>query len=77
MARAKLLLQEIVTNAQNIGDTIYDPLLILDRNLCARSTNRAFYQTFRAAPEQTENQFIQDLSRVLGRLHTPSRLPSW
>lgn len=54
MARAKLLLQEIETYAQNIGDTIRDPLLILDRELRVKSANRAFYKTFGAWPEETE-----------------------
>ncbi len=61
MARAKLLLQEIETYAQNIGDTIRDPLLILDRDLCVKSANRAFYQTFHAFPEETEGQPISEL----------------
>jgi len=61
MARAKLLLQEIETYAQNIGDTIRDPLLILDRDLCVKSANRAFYKTFQEMPEETENRFIHEL----------------
>lgn len=46
MARAKLLLQEIETYAQNIGDTVREPLLILDRELRIKSANRAFYKMF-------------------------------
>jgi len=61
MARAKLLLQEIETYAQNIGDTIRDPLLILDRALCAKSANRSFYKTFQTLPEETEGRTIQKL----------------
>jgi len=61
MARAKLLLQEIETYAQNIGDTIRDPLLILDRDLCIKSANRAFYKTFQASPEETEDRRIGEL----------------
>jgi len=61
MARAKLLLQEIETYAQNIGDTVRDPLLILDRGLCVKSANRAFYKTFQALPEDTEGRLIQEL----------------
>ncbi|MGI4789459.1 MAG: SpoIIE family protein phosphatase [Janthinobacterium lividum] len=61
MARAKLLLQEIETYAQNIGDTIRDPLLILDRDLRVKSANRSFYKTFQALPEDTEGCFIQEL----------------
>ena len=61
MARAKLLLQEIETYAQNIGDTIRDPLLILDRDLRVKSANRAFYKTFLALSEDTEGCLINEL----------------
>ncbi len=61
MARAKLLLQEIETYAQNIGDTIRDPLIILDRDLCVKSANRAFYKTFKVFPEETEGRPISEL----------------
>ena len=61
MARAKLLLQEIETYAQNIGDTIRDPLLILDRDLCVKPANRSFYKTFQALPEETEGRFVNEL----------------
>ena len=61
MARAKLLLQEIETYAQNIGDTIRDPLLILDRDLRVKSANRAFYKTFKVFPEETEGQPIAEI----------------
>ena len=61
MARAKLLLQEIETYAQNIGDTVRDPLLILDRDLCVKSANRSFYKTFQTTPEDTEDRLIGDL----------------
>lgn len=61
MARAKLLLQEIETYAQNIGDTIRDSLLILDRDLCVKSANRSFYKTFQTSPEETEDKAIGEL----------------
>ena len=59
--RAEQLLAEIETYAQNIVDTVREPLLMLDRNLCVRSANRAFYQTFRVSPEETENALIYEL----------------
>lgn len=61
MARAKLLLQEIETYAQNIGDTIRDPLVILDKDLRVKSANRSFYKTFQVLPEDTEGCFINEL----------------
>lgn len=32
--------------AQGVGDTVRDPLLVLDSNLCVLSANPAFYRTF-------------------------------
>ncbi len=61
MARAKLLLQEIETYAQNIGDTVRDPLVILDRDLRVKSANRSFYKTFQTSPEDTEDCLISEL----------------
>jgi PAS domain S-box-containing protein len=40
-------LDDASTLAQAIVDTIRDPLLVLDQNLCVVSANRSFYQTFR------------------------------
>ena len=47
--------------AQNIGDTIRDPLLILDRDLRVKSANRAFYKTFHTSPEETDDCLIDEL----------------
>lgn len=47
--------------AQNIVDTVREPLVILDAELCVRSANRAFYQTFRVSPAETENHLIYEL----------------
>lgn len=59
--RAEGLLAEIETYAQNIVDTVREPLLMLDPTLRVRSANRAFYQTFHVSPEQTENHLIYEL----------------
>jgi len=72
MAKAKQLLQEIETYAQNIGDTIRDPLVILDRELRVKSANRAFYKTFQATPEETEGQLIYKLGN--GQWNIPDLL---
>ncbi len=72
MARAKLLLQEIETYAQNIGDTVRDPLIILDRDLRVKSANRAFYKVFKVFPEETEGQLIGALGD--GQWNIPSLL---
>jgi len=49
------------TYAQNIVDTVREPLLILDETLRVRSANRAFYQTFHVSSEETEGQLIYEL----------------
>ena len=59
--RAERLLAEIETYAQNIVDTMREPLLMLDTSLRVRSANRAFYQTFQVLPGETEDQLIYEL----------------
>ncbi len=59
--RAERLLADIETYAQNIVDTVREPLLMLDPALRVRSANRAFYQTFQVSPEETENCLIYEL----------------
>src|SRR5947207_109768 len=59
--RAERLLAEIETYAQNIVDTVREPLLTLDPTLRVRSANRAFYQTFHVSPEETEDRLIYEL----------------
>jgi signal transduction histidine kinase/DNA-binding response OmpR family regulator len=51
----------IETYAQDIVDTVREPLLILDTTLRVQSGNRAFYHTFRVSPEETENRLIYEL----------------
>ena len=52
---------DIETYAQDIVDTVREPLLMLDANLRVQSANRAFYETFKVSPEETENQLIYEL----------------
>ena len=59
--RSEADLKAIETYAQNIVDTVREPLLILDTTLRVRSANRAFYQTFHVSPEETENRLIYEL----------------
>src|SRR5687767_11002053 len=53
--------EDVQNFAQNIVDTVREPLLILDAALRVRSANRAFYQTFQVSPEETENRLIYEL----------------
>jgi PAS domain-containing protein len=65
------LVEEIESYAQDIVDTVREPLLILDTSLRVRSANRAFYQTFRVSPEETENRLIYELGN--GQWDIPDR----
>ncbi len=55
------LVPDIETYAQDIVDTVREPLLMLDTTLRVRSANRAFYQTFRVTAAETEDQLIYEL----------------
>ena len=46
---------------QSILDTGREPFLVLDASLHVVTANRAFYQAFRVAPEQTLGRFVYDL----------------
>jgi PAS domain S-box-containing protein len=55
------LVDDIQNHAQNIVDTVREPVLILDATLRVRSANRAFYQTFHVSPAETECRLIYEL----------------
>ncbi len=55
------LVEDIQDYAQDIVDTVREPLLILDATLRVRSANRAFYQTFHVTPAETEGHLIYEL----------------
>ena len=61
MLRRKPRVEDIETYAQDIVDTVREPLLMLDTTLRVRSANRAFYQTFRVSAEETEDRLIYEL----------------
>ena len=61
LRRSKPRVDEIETYAQDIVNTVREPLLMLDTTLRVRSANRAFYQTFLVSPEETENRLIYEL----------------
>src|SRR4030095_10804563 len=56
--RRERMVLDALTDAQNIIATLREPFIVLDDNLRVRTANRAFYQTFQALPEETENQYI-------------------
>ena len=47
--------------AEAIVETVREPLVILNQNLQVIKANKTFYETFRAAREETENRLIYDL----------------
>ena len=47
--------------AEAIVETVREPLVILDQNLQVLQANKMFYETFRAAPGETEGRLIYDL----------------
>ncbi len=61
MIEQQRLVEEIQNYAQNIVDTVREPLLILDATLRVQSANRAFYQTFHVTPAETEGRLIYEL----------------
>ncbi len=59
--RSQQLLEQIESYAQDVVDTVREPLLILDSSLRVHSANSAFYQTFHVSSEETENRLIYEL----------------
>jgi hypothetical protein len=47
--------------AQGIVDTVADPLLVLDRDLCVETASRAFYDTFKVGRDETIGQHLYEL----------------
>src|SRR5947209_358240 len=55
------LVEDIQNYAQDIVDTVREPLLMLDTTLRVRSANNAFYQTFHVSADETEDRLIYEL----------------
>jgi two-component system CheB/CheR fusion protein len=47
--------------AENMVETVREPLLVLDKELRVEGANRSFYRAFRVAPSDTIGRFIYDL----------------
>jgi PAS domain S-box-containing protein len=47
--------------AQNIVNTVREPLVVLDDEFRVISANRSFYRTFKVTPEMSENTMLFDL----------------
>jgi DNA-binding response OmpR family regulator len=70
LARIKMLLRVKLLNdrlndareyAENIVETVREPLLVLDYELKIISANQSFYDTFKVNPKETIGNFIYDL----------------
>ena len=59
--RALAEMQEARRYAQNIIETIREPLLVLDADLKVLSANRSFYTIFKVNPGETVGSYIYDL----------------
>ena len=63
-------IQESLDYADNIIDTVREPLLVLNDELKIISANRSFYQSFKVTPEQTEGEELFKLGK--GQWDIPS-----
>ena len=58
-------LNEQITDARNYSEsivaTLYQPLLVLDKNLRVKTANKAFYKIFKVNEQETEGVLIYDL----------------
>jgi len=61
LKRAEAKTQGARTYAENIIETVRDPLLVLDEDLKLLSANRSFYKTFKVTPRETLGNLIYDL----------------
>ncbi|MFQ6242760.1 sensor histidine kinase [Sinorhizobium meliloti] len=55
------LLRNEHVQAQGVFDTVPDPLLILDENLCVQSASRAFFAAFNVSRDETIGQHLYEL----------------
>ena len=47
--------------AENIVDTVREPLIVLDQELRVVSANRSFYNAFKVSSEETKGKYVYDL----------------
>jgi PAS domain S-box-containing protein len=59
--KARQAIEEARQYAENILDTMREPLIVLNTDLRVISANKSFYRAFRVVPNETEGQFIYDL----------------
>jgi two-component system CheB/CheR fusion protein len=59
--KAQQIIDEARIYAENIVETIREPLIMLDTDLKVISANKSFYQTFKVNHKETQGRFIYDL----------------
>ena len=55
------LLRTTHLQAQSIVDTVREPLLVLDRELCVVAASRSFFETFKVGRDETVGQPLYEL----------------
>jgi PAS domain S-box-containing protein len=65
---SELAIQDARDYAENIVDTVREPLLVLSADLRVRSASRSFYQTFRVAPAETVGRLVYELGNGQWRI---------
>lgn len=58
---AERLWEESWTFIKTIVDTVREPFLILDKNLCVLAANESFYRIFQVNQSDTENKLVYEL----------------
>ena len=61
LRRAEAEIEQARRYAENIVETVREPLLVLDGDLKIVSANRSFYQTFKVTPSETLGKLVYDL----------------
>ena len=59
--KAQQIIEESRQYAENILETMREPLIVLDTDLKVISANKSFYRTFKVDHKETEGRFIYDL----------------
>lgn len=59
--KAQQVIEEARAYAENIIETMLEPLIVLGDDLKVISANKAFYRAFKVNPKETEGCFIYDL----------------
>jgi two-component system, chemotaxis family, CheB/CheR fusion protein len=69
LKQAEVLAQEAHAYAESIVQTVREPLVVLDAELCVVSANQAFYQAFQESPSTAEHRYLYALGN--GQWNSP------